>query len=159
MLAGELQARGHAVRGTSRDPARVTRLGELGVEGVLADPSRVGTLAAALEHVTVVCVLLASATGTGEELRALHGSRLEMLLTRVLDTTARGVVYEAAGTVSPALLADGAGLVRSFCEHSRIPYALLAGEGSEPGRWAHAAVAAIEGVLAPDHPSPAHDLN
>ena len=151
MLAGELAARGHAVRGTSRNPARVAELEKLGVEGVLADPERVGTLAPALEHVTVVCVLLASATGTDEQLRALHGPRLEMLLTRLLDTTARGVVYEATGAIDQVVLRGGAELVRAFCEHSRVPYALLEAQEREPTRWVQAAVVAVEGVLEPTH--------
>jgi len=110
-LAGELRADGHAVRGTTRDPARVPELEASGIEPHLGDPDRVATLAPALEHVTVACILLGSARGTEEELADLHGSRLQMLLTRMLDTTARGVVYEAAGTVGSAVLAMGARIV------------------------------------------------
>ena len=36
----------------------------------------------------------------------LHGPRLETLLERLVDTPVRGVVYEAAGTVEPALLGE-----------------------------------------------------
>jgi hypothetical protein len=92
---------------------------------VLADPDRIGTLAASLAQVGVVCVLLGSASGEAQQLEALHGSRLEMLLMRVLDTPVRGFVYEAAGTVEPRLLAGGAEIVRSFCGRSRIPFAVL----------------------------------
>ena len=56
----------------------------------------IATLARSLEHVSVACVLLGSAGGSPEQLAALHGTRLEMLLTRMVDTTVRGIVYEAA---------------------------------------------------------------
>ena len=78
-----------------------------GVEAVVADPDVVSTLVPAFDHVTVVCILLGSATGSPDQLAALHGSRLEMLLTKLIDTTARGLVYEAAGTVDPEVLAGG----------------------------------------------------
>ena len=125
-LAGELIARGHAVRATTRDPTRTSEIEATGAEAVVADPDRIATLIPALEHVAVGCILLGSATGSAESVAALHSSRLEMLLLRMLDTTVRGVVYEAAGTVDacPAL-AGGSELVRRFCEDSRIPYALL----------------------------------
>ena len=46
--------------------------------------------------------------GTPEQLAALHGTRLEMLLERMLDTTVRGVVYERARDRStPSLLRRG----------------------------------------------------
>ena len=98
-LAVQLRARGHAVRGTTRDPARVDAIEAAGVEAYVGDPDRIATLAPALEHVGVACLLLGSAIGDPEQLEALHGTRLEMLLTRMLDTTVRGVVYECAGSV------------------------------------------------------------
>ncbi len=49
-----------------------------------------------------------------------------MLLTRMLDTTIRGIVYQAAGTSIAEVLAAGAERVSAVtCEDSRIPYALL----------------------------------
>ena len=113
------------MRGTSRDPERVAELDRGGIEGVLADPARVGTLASALEHVGVVIVLLGSAVGSDAELRELHRPRLQMLMTRILDTTVRGVLYEGTGTVEASVLGAGAALVQEFCEHSRIPYAVI----------------------------------
>ena len=91
----------------------------------MGDPNLVGTLASALAHVGVACLLLGSAAGGAEQLAALHGTRLEMLLERMLDTTVRGVVYEAAGTVDPALLSAGADRVRHACDRSLIPYVVL----------------------------------
>jgi uncharacterized protein YbjT (DUF2867 family) len=147
-LAGELIARGHAIRASTRDPAGRTAIEATGAEAIVGDPDVVATLAPALEHVTVACVLLGSATGSPAQLDALHGPRLEMLLTRMLDTTVRGIVYEAAGSVDAGLLASGAALVRARCEDSRIPYALLAADPASP-RWTQAAVDAVEAVLTP----------
>jgi uncharacterized protein YbjT (DUF2867 family) len=141
-LARELIARGHAVRGTTRDPARASEIEAAGAEAVIGDPDVVGTLARALEHVTVACILLGSAAGTREQLAALHGPRLDMLLSRMLDTTVRAIVYEAAGSVEPGVLDAGAERVRAVCEDSRIPYVLLRADASDPGDWTAAAVAA-----------------
>ncbi|MGH2893410.1 MAG: hypothetical protein ACRDPM_09110, partial [Solirubrobacteraceae bacterium] len=95
-LATALRAAGHAVRGTTREPARRAEIEAAGVEPFVGDPNLVGTLAPALAHVGVACILLGSATGTGDQLAALHGTRLDMLLERMLDPTVTGVVYQAA---------------------------------------------------------------
>lgn len=147
-LTRELIARGHTVRATTRDPARMSEIEAAGAEAVLADPDRIATLVRALEHAGVGCILLGSASGSAESVAALHSSRLEMLLLRMLDTTVRGVVYEAAGTVDPSVLAGGGELVRRFCQDSRIPYALLSAEG--PGGWPDAAADAVDRVLLRD---------
>jgi len=147
-LARELCSRGHAVRGTTRSPERIPTIEAAGAEAILGDPDRVGTIAPALAQVGVVCVLLGSARGTHQALTALHSTRLEMLLTRVIDTTVRGFVYEAVGTVEETVLAEGAELVRSLCERSRIPFALLEGDRGSGDEWAAGAAAAVEGVLA-----------
>ena len=106
-LTRELRARGHAVRGTTRSVARSGQIEAAGAQAFVGDPDRVATLAPAFEHVGVACVLLGTATGTPVQLEALHGTRLDMLLERMLDTTVRGVVYEAAGSVQRALLTAG----------------------------------------------------
>ena len=146
-LARELIAAGHAVRGTTRDPARRPEIEAAGVEVVVGDPDVVATLARAFEHVSVTCVLLGSAVGSPERLAALHGTRLEMLLTRMLDTTVRGIVYETAGSVDAAVLEAGAAHVRARCDDSRIPYALLDANPSSGAAWTSAAVQAVECVL------------
>jgi uncharacterized protein YbjT (DUF2867 family) len=120
-----LTARGHAVRGTTRRETHLETIERTGAEAVIADPDRVATLVPALAQVAVVCVLLGSAAGTPAELKALHTTRLEMLLTKVVDTTVRGLIYEASGTTDPELLSTGATLVTEFCQRSRIPFALL----------------------------------
>ncbi|MGI8864517.1 MAG: hypothetical protein ACR2JH_08990 [Solirubrobacteraceae bacterium] len=146
-LAREVRTNGHAVRGTTRDAARLSALEARGIEPHLGDPDRVATLAPALEHVTVACILLGSARGTDEELADLHGSRLEMLLTRMLDTTVRGIVYEAAGSMDHAALAVGARIVRDACEASLIPYVLLEADPAEHDRWLAAATGGVQTLL------------
>jgi uncharacterized protein YbjT (DUF2867 family) len=145
-LTGALRVTGHAVRGTTRDPARAARIEAAGAEPFIGDPNLVGTIAPALAHVGVACILLGSATGTEEQLTALHGTRLEMLLERMLDTTVRGVVYQAAGSVEPALLSAGAARVRHACERSLIPYELLTDDPAG-GAWVPHTVQAIERAL------------
>ena len=143
-LARELVARGNAVRGTTRDPARAREIEAAGAEPVVGDPDRVATLAPSLEHVGVAVILLGSAAGSHDALAALHGPRLDMLLLRMLDSTVRGIVYEATGTVDDEILAAGARRVREFCEGSRIPYALL---DKSCGDWPAAGADVVEGVL------------
>jgi uncharacterized protein YbjT (DUF2867 family) len=142
-----LRRRGHAVRGTTRDPARRNEIEAAGAEAFIGDPDRVASLAPALEHVGVACLLLGSATGPPDQLEALHGTRLDMLLERMLDTTVRGVVYQAAGSVDPALLRAGAERVRYACERSLIPYELLAADPATDDGWVDQAVQAIERAL------------
>jgi nucleoside-diphosphate-sugar epimerase len=147
MLARELVDGGHVVRGTTRDPSRVPAIEAVGAEAVVADPDRVATLVGSLDHVTVVCVLLGSAVGSDQEVAALHGTRLEMLLTKVVDTTARGVVYEAAGTVEEAVLRQGAERVRGFAERSLATVAVLDADPADHGRWLRAALDAVGQIL------------
>jgi len=146
-LAGSLRQRGHAVRGTTRDPARLAELEAAGIEAVQADPDRIATIAPLFEHVTVACVLLGSAVGDEDKVRALHGSRLEMLLTKLVDTTVRGLIYETRGTVSAEALEGGAAQVRAVCEDSVIPYVLLDGDPAWSDTWLAATLDAVDHVL------------
>jgi uncharacterized protein YbjT (DUF2867 family) len=149
MLSRELEAQGHAVRATTRDPAHVAQIEATGAEAVIADPDRVATLVGALEHVTVACVLLGSATGSDERLAALHGTRLEMLLTKMVDTTVRGIVYEARGTVGASVLSGGAERVRAFGERSLAGWVLLDADPGVPESWLEAAVEAVDQAIRP----------
>lgn len=115
---------------------------------MLADPDRVATLVRALDHASVACVLLGSAAGSPEQVAALHSTRLEMLLTKIVDTTVRGVVYEARGSVDAGLLAGGAARVRAFGERSLAGWQLLDADPADHVAWLSAAVAAIDGLLA-----------
>lgn len=146
-LTRALRGAGHAVRGTTRDPARVAEIEAAGAEAHVGDPDRVGTLAPAFAHVGVACVLLGSAHGEPEQLAALHGTRLDMLVERMLDTTVRGIVYEATGTVDPAILEAGAARVRHWCERSLIPYVLLTADPADHPAWTEAASQAVQHVL------------
>ena len=82
-LAGELAGAGHAVRGTTRDPARVAGIEAAGAEGAVADPDRLGTVMAQLAGVSVVCWLMGSVDARSAT--ALHGPRLQTLLQRLVD--------------------------------------------------------------------------
>jgi hypothetical protein len=98
-------------------------------------------VAAAFEHVGAAVILLGSTVGTPDAIEALHSTRLDMLLLRMLDSTIRGIVYESTGTVAQAILDGGAARVRAFCDGSRIPYALLDGG---VGEWPAAGADAVE---------------
>ncbi len=137
------------MRATTRDPGRLEALETRGAEAVLGDPDRVATLVAALDHVAVTYILLGSAAGPADALEALHSTRLDMLLSKILDSTTRAIVYEAAGTVPAAVLADGARRVTAFCEDSRVPYALLRRDPSDHEGWLAEAVGALSVVLGP----------
>jgi uncharacterized protein YbjT (DUF2867 family) len=147
MLARTLADRGHAVRGTTRDEVRRAEIEAAGAECVVADPDRVGTLIPALAQVSIALILLGSAQGEPEAVAALHGPRLQMLATRMVDTTIHGVVYEAQGTVDPALLASGADVIKAFGESSRARVALLEADQNDPEGWLQRALAAVEEAL------------
>jgi uncharacterized protein YbjT (DUF2867 family) len=145
-LARALGDRGHVVRGTTRRPERLADIEASGAEPVRADPDRLGTLVAALDHVSVAVFLLGSADGDPGSLAALHGPRLEALLVKLLDTTIRGVVYEASGSVPAALLAQGAARVERHCLSSHVPYAILETDRDSPD-WLDRLLRAVDGVL------------
>lgn len=145
-LARELISEGHVVRGTTRSEQGRTAIEAAGAECYVGDPDRVGTLIGALQGVTVVCWLLGSARGTPEELSALHGTRLEMALERMIDTGIRGFLYEAAGSVSAGLLEEGREFVRRACEHSHIPVQFLAVDPADREEWI-AEAKSLVGVL------------
>jgi len=146
-LTRSLRAAGHAVRGTTRDPGRRAEIEAAGAEAYVGDPDRVATLGSALAQVGVACLLLGSASGTDVQLAALHSTRLDMLLERMLDTTVRGIVYETVGTVGPALLDAGAQRVRHACERSLIPYVLLDADPGDHAAWVQQAGGAVERAL------------
>jgi len=145
-LAGELVADGHAVRITTRREARRAAIEAAGAECWLGTPDRVATLRYALEGVTIACWLLATACGEPDALAALHGSRLEFFVQQTIDTTVRGLVYEAAGSVPAATLAAGRALVVERAEYNAIPLRVLDADPRGPA-WVPSARAAIEGLL------------
>ena len=143
-LASALSADGHAVRGTTRDPAAIPAIESAGAEGVLADPDRLGTLLGALAGVTVVCWLMASAEGAPE----LHGDRLRTLMERLVDTPVRGLVYEAAGRAGDEPLRQGVAIVREASATWRIPVELVEVDPADHEAWLSAAAEAVGRLLA-----------
>lgn len=148
-LARALLRRGLAVRGTTRSPQQAREIEAAGAEPYIADPDRIASVMSALDNVAVVCVLLGSAIGEREQLEALHGPRLEMLLARLVDTTVRGVVYEAHGNVPEQVLAGGAERIRRACRRSRTPFELLETPREDREAWLAAAVAGVAGLINP----------
>jgi uncharacterized protein YbjT (DUF2867 family) len=112
-LGGRLLADGWAVRGTSRRADGLAAIEDAGIGAALADPDRPGTILELVNDVTVLVLLLGSASGSDEELAAIHGPRLERLMEHLVETPVRGVLYE--GTE------DGAEVVRSAGRTWRIP--------------------------------------
>jgi nucleoside-diphosphate-sugar epimerase len=147
-LARALREQGHAVRGTTRGEQRRAAIEAAGAEVWIGDPDRIATISCALADVTILCWLMGSADGSAEQVAALHGSRLRMLLERTIDTTVRGLLYEAAGSVDPELLAAGSETVRAACGYSEIPHALLEADPVEHDVWLAAAVRAVDELLA-----------
>lgn len=148
-LAGRLAAAGHAVRITTRDPGRGAVIEAAGAEAFIGDPDVIGTLMASLAGVTVVCWLLGTAAGRAEDVAPLHGTRLRFFLERTVDTPVRAVVYEAAGTVPPAVLAAGRAAVEAAHDTWQIPVAVLESDPSDADAWLAEAGAALDGLLGP----------
>lgn len=146
-LAESLVAEGHAVRIVSREGARREAIEAIGAECWPGTPDVVGTLRYALENVTVLCWLLGTASAPREELEPLFGSRLKMLLEKTTDTTVRGVVYEAQGTVDADLLASGEHEVRHAFDTNEIPYTWIRCDRAPRDAWVVAAREAIESLL------------
>ena len=119
-----------------------------GAECWIGDPDRLGTLRGALEGATIACWLLGSAQGSREALEALHGPRLRSFVGQAIDTTVRGVLYEAAGTVPTTLLAEGERIATEVSAHNAIPLAVLRADPADP-EWVGEARTAVEGLLRP----------
>ena len=111
-LTRELVAEGHAVRGVTRGAHR-DAIEEAGGEAWIGDPDVIGTLRYASENVTLLLWLLG-----GVEQPELHGSRLEMMLEKTIDTTVRGFVYEAGPE-------SGVEVVTRMAEYNEIPYRVV----------------------------------
>jgi alkyl hydroperoxide reductase subunit AhpC len=116
-LGQELLAEGWAVRGTSRSEEGLVAIESAGIEPALADPDRPGTILELVNDVAVLVLLLGNLSGSGEELAAVHGPRLERLMEHLVETPVRGVLYE--GTEG------GAGVVEAAGRTWRIPVRTL----------------------------------
>lgn len=149
-LARLLIADGHAVRGTTRQESRRHELEVEGIEPWIGDPDRIATINYSMENATILCWMLASATGDEEAVTALHGTRLEMMLERTIDSTIRGVLYEAVGSSPSDALASGAANVERICDRNEIPWTLLEADPGDPAGWAQAAKREIDSLLERD---------
>ena len=137
----------HAVRITTRNAERRAEIEAAGAQCWIGTPDRLATLRHALENVTLACWLLATACGEPQQLASLHGSRLDFFVSQTIDTTVRGIIYEAAGSVEPALLAHGASLVRAKATYNAIPLRVLESDPADPARWCAAARGCIDQLL------------
>ena len=146
-LARALREDGHRVRGTSRSGNRLQYIEDAGAEAVLADPYRLATVTPLLAGVSVVVWPLASATGTEDEVESMHTTRLETLLTKLVDSGVRGIVYEAAGTVSGDLLRAGAAQVRKSGEWFRMPVEVVEQDPADHDAWLAEMRAAVGRIL------------
>ena len=146
-FARELVEAGHAVRITTRDEAGRDAIEAAGAQCWIGDPDRIASLRLALDGVTVAAWLLGTASGEPEAVRALHGSRLRFMLGQLIDTTVRGLVYEAAGSVDRQVLAQGAELVREQCERNSIPLQVLDADPRDSAVWRAQAIAAVATLL------------
>jgi nucleoside-diphosphate-sugar epimerase len=143
-LGARLREAGWQVRGTSRDAANTDEILAAGLEAVVADPDRVGTVLEHVGDVTLLFWLLGSASGDAEAIAALHGPRLERLLEEVVDTPVRGVVYESAGSVPPDALETGTALVTAAAVRWRIPVEIVDADPVDWEAWLAAMLAAAE---------------
>jgi hypothetical protein len=109
---------------------------------------RLATLRGALDRVAVACWMLGTASGQREELEDLFGPRLELFMTQAIDTTVRGIVYEAAGTVPARVLAAGEHAARTIAERNSIPFVAITADPLDPGAWLAEAAAAVDTLLA-----------
>jgi uncharacterized protein YbjT (DUF2867 family) len=116
-LGGRLMADGWAVRGTSRRQEGLEAIEAAGIEPALADPDRPGTILELVGDVAVLVLLLGNASGSEEELAAIHGPRLERLMEHLVETPVRGVLYE--GTE------EGSEVVQAAARTWRIPVKTL----------------------------------
>jgi len=146
-LAAALIEEGHSVRGTTRSAEASSAIEAAGAEAVVADPDRLGTILPLLEGVSVVCWLLGSASGEAGAVAALHGPRLRSLQEKLVDSGARGLVYEAAGSVDPDVLTAGAATVREVGETFRMPVAVTGEDPADPDAWREAMLRGVADVL------------
>jgi nucleoside-diphosphate-sugar epimerase len=143
-LGAQLRGAGWQVRGTTRHPGNTDEIVAAGLEAVVADPDRVGTVLEHVADVTLLFWLLGSAAGEPELVAALHGPRLERTLEEVVDTPVRGVVYESSGSVPPARLEHGAAIVRAASDRWRIPVEIVDADPGDWEAWLEAMLDAVE---------------
>jgi hypothetical protein len=150
-LATGLVGEGHAVRMTTRSESGRAAIEAAGAECWIGTPDRTASLRYALEGVTIACWLLGTARGGEDELAALHGSRLAFFCTQAIDTTVRGLIYEAAGCVDRAILDAGADLLIAKAAYSEIPLRVIDSDPADSALWVAQARTAIAELLDSGH--------
>ncbi len=146
-LAERAVGEGHAARIVTRDARRHARIEAVGAECRIGDPNRLGTLRGVLDGVTIACWLLGTASGSEEQLHELHHARLRAFLESAVDTTVRGVIYEAAGTVAEATLAVGEQIATKVAGANAMPLAILRSDPRELPGWLEQACATVDLLL------------
>ena len=141
-LAAALIADGHAVRGTTRNPERSAAIEESGIEAVVADPDRLGSLMQSLAGVSAICWLMG-----GADAAAVNGERLETLTERLVDTHVRGLVYEAAGTARPDILRAGEEIVTRAGTTWHMPVEVVTDDPADHDAWLASMRAAVGRIL------------
>lgn len=148
-LSERMGANGHAVRIVTRSHERRAEIESAGAECFVGDPNRLATLRSAVEHVAVACWLLATATGHAEQLRELHGSRLEQFIRSLADSAVRGFLYESGGEPTAAdALTHGEQIVRREAQRNAIPARVVRADPADRQLWAAQVDEAIAGMLA-----------
>jgi uncharacterized protein YbjT (DUF2867 family) len=152
-FAREAVRQGHAARIVTRLERGRGPIEAAGAECWIGDPDRLGTLRGAFEGVAVACWLLGTATGPEERLRALHGPRLRAFTRQLLDTTVRGLLYEASGPSQPQdAFVEGERIVSEVALDSSIPLAVLRTDPVDVPRWLAEARGAVDAMLS-DRPT------
>jgi hypothetical protein len=143
-LASASIAAGHAARITTRSEDGRAAIEAAGAECHVGTPARLATLRAALDGATILCWLLAGASGSVDELAALHTTRLEFFMRQAIDTTVRGVIYE---TGPDELVREGERRAREMAATHSIPLAVIDAPAGDGRAWLDAAMAAVDRLL------------
>ncbi len=146
-LGVELLDREWQVRGTSRTPEGREAIDAAGLQAAEADPDRPGTVLELCGDAAVVVWLLGAAGGDAPALDAIHGSRLERLLEKLVDTPVRGLLHEATGPLAPDVLARGREVALAAHSTWRIPLELIETDPADHGHWRRDTGAAVARLL------------
>jgi uncharacterized protein YbjT (DUF2867 family) len=146
-LGRSLLERGWQVRGTTRTENGLVTIESAGIEAVIADPDRIGSLVDQVGDVALIFWLLGSATGEPEAVAALHGPRLARMLEEIVDTPVRGFVYEAFESLPSEVIVGAMATLRDAGERWRIPFEVVDAAGGELELWRAGMLAAAEELI------------
>jgi hypothetical protein len=139
-LGRKLADDGWAARGTSRTDEGADRIESAGIEGVVADPDRIGTV---LEHVSDVAVVAWALGGaSGSSAANVNGPRLERMLERLVDTPVRGFVLDLPAGAPHARM-----LVEAASTTWRIPSRVVDVPRADNERWVGTMAEAANGLV------------